>query len=65
MRVSVIIPTHNEARAIARVRADLAADLVAEVIIVESNSTDGTPEIAGRTGARSSPNSAADTARPA
>ena len=52
MRVSVIIPTHNEARAIGRVLADLPADLVTEVIVVDSNSTDGTPEIAGRAGAR-------------
>ena len=52
MRVSVIIPTHNEAHAIGRVLADLPADLVTEVIVVDSNSTDGTPEIAGRAGAR-------------
>ncbi|MGA8142854.1 MAG: glycosyltransferase family 2 protein [Candidatus Acidiferrales bacterium] len=52
MRVSVIIPTHNEARAIGRVLADLPADLVTEVIVVDSNSTDGTAEIAGRAGAR-------------
>jgi len=52
LRVSVIIPTHNEARAIGRVLADLPADLVTEVIVVDSNSTDGTPEIAGRAGAR-------------
>ncbi|MGA7916790.1 MAG: glycosyltransferase family 2 protein [Candidatus Acidiferrales bacterium] len=52
MRVSVIIPTHNEARAIGLVLADLATDLVTEVIVVDSNSTDGTPEIADRMGAR-------------
>jgi glycosyltransferase involved in cell wall biosynthesis len=52
LRVSVIIPTHNEARAIGRVLADLPASLVTEVIVVDSNSTDGTPEIAGRAGAR-------------
>lgn len=52
MRVSVIIPTHNEAQAIGRVLADLPSDLVTEVIIVDSNSTDGTPEIAAKTGAR-------------
>ncbi|MFL6303545.1 MAG: glycosyltransferase family 2 protein [Candidatus Sulfotelmatobacter sp.] len=52
MRVSVIIPTHNEAQAIVRVLADLPADLVTEVIVVDSNSTDGTPEIAARSGAR-------------
>jgi len=57
VRVSVIIPTHNEAQAIGRVLADLSlADLppnfVTEVIVVDSNSNDGTPEIAARMGAR-------------
>ena len=52
MRVSVIIPTHNEAQAIERVLADLPSDLVTEVIVVDSNSTDGTPDIAARIGAR-------------
>ena len=52
MRVSVIIPTHNEAQAIARVLADLPSDLITEVIVVDSNSNDGTPEIAAKTGAR-------------
>jgi glycosyltransferase involved in cell wall biosynthesis len=52
VRVSVIIPTHNEASAIGRVLADLPADLVTEVVVVDSNSTDGTPEIAGKMGAR-------------
>ncbi|MFL6448144.1 MAG: glycosyltransferase family 2 protein [Bryobacteraceae bacterium] len=52
MRVSVIIPTHNEALAIERVLADLPSDLTTEVIVVDSNSSDGTPEIAARMGAR-------------
>ncbi|MFZ0732452.1 MAG: glycosyltransferase family 2 protein [Candidatus Sulfotelmatobacter sp.] len=52
MRVSVIIPTHNEAQAIERVLADLPPDLATEVIVVDSNSTDGTPDIAARMGAR-------------
>jgi glycosyltransferase involved in cell wall biosynthesis len=52
VRVSVIIPTHNEAQAIERVLADLPCDLTTEVIVVDSNSTDGTPEIAARMGAR-------------
>ena len=52
MRVSVIIPTHNEAQAIERVLADLPSDLTMEVIVVDSNSSDGTPEIAARMGAR-------------
>jgi glycosyltransferase involved in cell wall biosynthesis len=52
VRVSVIIPTHNEAEAIGRVLADIPADIVTEVLVVDSNSTDGTPEIAARMGAR-------------
>lgn len=52
MRVSVIIPTRNEAQAIGRVIGDLPADLVTEVIVVDNNSTDGTAEIAARMGAQ-------------
>jgi glycosyltransferase involved in cell wall biosynthesis len=52
VRVSVIIPTHNEAQAIERVLADLPSHLTTEVIVVDSNSNDGTPEIAARMGAR-------------
>lgn len=52
MRVSVIIPTHNEAQAIVRVLADLPSDLVTEVLVVDSNSSDGTPEVAATMGAR-------------
>ena len=52
MRVSVVIPTHNEAQSIGRVLADLPTELVTEVLVVDSNSTDGTPEIASKMGAR-------------
>ncbi|MGB8837071.1 MAG: glycosyltransferase family 2 protein [Candidatus Acidiferrales bacterium] len=52
MRVSVVIPTHNEAQSIGRVLADLPANVVTEVLVVDSNSTDGTPEIALKMGAR-------------
>jgi glycosyltransferase involved in cell wall biosynthesis len=52
VRVSVIIPTYNEAQSIGRVLADLPADIVTEVLVVDSNSTDGTPEIASKIGAR-------------
>ena len=52
MRVSVVIPTYNEAQSIGRVLADLPADIVTEVLVVDSNSTDGTPEIARKMGAR-------------
>jgi glycosyltransferase involved in cell wall biosynthesis len=50
--VSVVIPTHNEAQSIGRVLADLSADIVTEVLVVDSNSTDGTPKIAAKMGAR-------------
>jgi glycosyltransferase involved in cell wall biosynthesis len=50
--VSVIIPTYNEALSIERVLADLPSDLVTEVIVVDSNSNDGTPEIARKMGAQ-------------
>ncbi len=52
MRVSVVIPTHNEAQSIGRVLADLPAGIVTEVLVVDSNSTDGTPDIAAKMGAR-------------
>jgi glycosyltransferase involved in cell wall biosynthesis len=52
VRVSVIIPTHNEAQAIGRVLADLPSNLVTEVIVVDSNSTDGTPDLARQMGAK-------------
>src|SRR6516162_9599787 len=52
VRLSVIIPTHNEAQAIGRVLADLPLDIVTEVLVVDSNSTDGTAEIAETMGAR-------------
>ena len=52
MRVSVIILMHNEVQAIGRVLADLPCDLVTEVIVVDSNSTDGTPDLARTMGAR-------------
>jgi glycosyltransferase involved in cell wall biosynthesis len=51
VRVSVIIPTYNEAQAIGRVLADLPSDLVTEIIVVDSNSTDGTPDLAREMGA--------------
>jgi glycosyltransferase involved in cell wall biosynthesis len=52
MRVSVIIPTRNEAMALRHVLADIPSGLVSEVLVVDSDSNDGTPEIAARMGAR-------------
>jgi glycosyltransferase involved in cell wall biosynthesis len=50
--VSVIIPTYNEGQAIERVLADLPRELVTEVIVVDSGSSDGTAQIAASLGAR-------------
>jgi glycosyltransferase involved in cell wall biosynthesis len=47
-----VIPTHNEASAIGRVLTDVPRDLVTEIIVVDSSSSDGTPEIAEKLGAR-------------
>ncbi|MFZ0661859.1 MAG: glycosyltransferase family 2 protein [Acidobacteriaceae bacterium] len=52
VRVSVIIPTYNEAQSIGRVLADLPSNLVTEVIVVDSDSTDGTPDLARSMGVR-------------
>jgi len=52
MRVSVVIPTFNEAGSIARVLDDIPAFLVTEVLVVDAGSTDGTPDIASARGAR-------------
>ena len=52
MRMSVVIPTHNEAQAIGRVLADIPSHLAADIIVVDSGSSDGTPEIAASHGAR-------------
>jgi glycosyltransferase involved in cell wall biosynthesis len=50
--VSVVIPTLNEADAIARVIAEIPRALVREIIVADSGSTDGTPETARAAGAR-------------
>ena len=52
MRVSVVIPTYNEAGSIERVLGDIPAALVTEVLVVDGGSTDGTREIASAAGAR-------------
>ena len=50
-RISVIIPAHNEAGAIALVLAEIPAGLAQEVIVADNNSTDKTGEIARAGGA--------------
>jgi glycosyltransferase involved in cell wall biosynthesis len=52
VRVSVVIPTRNEAEAIARVLADLPSASVNKVIVVDNCSSDDTPRIAARIGVR-------------
>ena len=52
MRVSVVIPTRNEAGSIGYVLRDIPRPPVTEVIVVDAASTDGTPQIAGAHGAR-------------
>jgi len=52
MRVSVVIPTYDEAGSIARVLDDIPKALVSEVLVVDAGSTDGTREIAAAHGAR-------------
>jgi glycosyltransferase involved in cell wall biosynthesis len=52
MRVSVIVPTFNEAVSIGCVLADIPRGEVMEILVVDGGSEDGTPEIAARGGAR-------------
>jgi glycosyltransferase involved in cell wall biosynthesis len=51
VRVSVVIPTYNEAQSIGRVLADIPAEIVQQVLVVDSESTDGTAQIARDMGA--------------
>jgi glycosyltransferase involved in cell wall biosynthesis len=51
-RVSVIIPTFNEAEAIAGVIREIPRDIAREVIVADGGSTDGTRDIAAAAGAR-------------
>jgi glycosyltransferase involved in cell wall biosynthesis len=50
--VSVVIPTFNEANAIAGVIGEIPRDIVREVIVADGGSTDSTQAIAAATGAR-------------
>ena len=50
-RISVIIPAHNEAKAIGLVLAEIPAGLVREVVVVDNNSTDNTSAAARAAGA--------------
>ncbi len=50
--VAVVIPTLNEAEAIGGVISKLPRDIVSDIIVADSGSTDGTPEVARTAGAR-------------
>lgn len=52
MRVSLIIPTLNEAGSLGPVLAEVPADVVHQVIVVNNGSTDNTAEVAQAAGAR-------------
>ena len=52
MAVSVIIPTYNEAEAIAGVIREIPREIAQEVIVADGGSTDGTQTIAAAAGAR-------------
>ncbi len=49
--VAVVIPTLNEAEAIAHVVAELPRGIATEIIVADSGSRDGTPEVARAAGA--------------
>jgi glycosyltransferase involved in cell wall biosynthesis len=51
VRISVVIPTYNEAQSIGRVLADIPGT-VEEVLVVDSDSSDGTAGIAREMGAK-------------
>jgi glycosyltransferase involved in cell wall biosynthesis len=52
MRASLIIPALNEAAVIGDVVASVPPGLVAEIVVVDNGSADGTGEVAARAGAR-------------
>jgi glycosyltransferase involved in cell wall biosynthesis len=52
MRISVVIPTRNEAGSIALVLDDIPRPPVTDVVVVDASSTDGTAAIAAAHGAR-------------
>ncbi len=52
MKVALVIPALNEAPVIGHVVAAVPRGLVAEILVVDNGSTDGTAEVATRAGAR-------------
>ena len=51
MRIAVVIPTYNEAQSIGLVLGDIPTGMVEQVLVVDSDSTDGTAQIARQMGA--------------
>lgn len=51
-RVVVVLPAYNAVKTLERTYAEIAHDVVDEVILVDDSSTDGTPELAARLGIR-------------
>jgi glycosyltransferase involved in cell wall biosynthesis len=51
MTVALVIPTLNECETIAAVIAEIPRDIVAQIIVADSGSQDGTPTIAAAAGA--------------
>ena len=51
-QISIVIPALNEAESIGRVVREMPWDRIAECVVVDNGSTDGTAEIARRAGAR-------------
>jgi glycosyltransferase involved in cell wall biosynthesis len=51
-RISVLIPAFNEEASIVRVLADLPAEMLHEIVVVDNGSTDRTAEVARLAGAR-------------
>lgn len=52
MRVSLLIPTKNEALSLERTIGEIPQGFVNEIIVSDGHSTDGTPEIAQKLGCR-------------
>ena len=52
LKISVVIPTLNEAQAIAEVIGAVPQNAVQEIIVVDNGSTDGTAKLAALAGAR-------------
>lgn len=50
-RIAVVIPALDEAASLPRVLADLPTDMLAEVVVVDNGSSDGTPHVAEECGA--------------